>query len=211
MHSHAVGHQQRVGECGIRGAHGTHYFAIVIDLDQAAGGAKTSGIAAMMLVLERRDDIAAGHAHERVRMHVAVHVREGSPDLRPQRIVHVEDERASDVMIVGEQHAARRHHVFGVVNAHGLLIRANACDQFAVGRRGRIRIDDGEKVIALELLVTGPRKEVVAGSRRRPRQDERQQQKSFHQKSTFPNRAKPWLCPGGSSTDSSSGNGSPIH
>ena len=82
-------------------------------------------------------------------MHVAGHVGERSDDLGMQGIVHVEDERAAHVVIVGEQHAARGHHVFGVVDADCLLVRAYGCDQLAVGGGSRVGVDDGEEVVAL--------------------------------------------------------------
>jgi hypothetical protein len=42
------------------------------------------------------------------------------------------------------------------MDADRLLIGAQGCDQLAVGGGIRVGVDDGEEVVALALLVTGP-------------------------------------------------------
>lgn len=70
-----------------------------------------------------------------------------------QRILHVEDERAADVVVIREQHAARRHFVLGVMDTHRLLVSADACDELAVTGGMRVSVDHRQKVVALLTLV----------------------------------------------------------
>ncbi len=96
-------------------------------------------------------------------MHIAIHIGERSHDGWVQRIVQIEDESLSGVVIVGEEHAAGRHGVFRMVNIAGGLVGRESGYEMTVRGRGRIGVDDGEKVIALGSLIAGPREKIVAG------------------------------------------------
>jgi hypothetical protein len=68
-------------------------------------------------------------------VHVAVDVREGAGDAWMQRVTKVEEEGAAGLVIVGEEDAARRHGVFGVVHELCLLVGGERGQQLAVARR----------------------------------------------------------------------------
>ena len=82
-----------------------------------------------------------------------------------KRIVEIEDESAAGVVIVGEEHGAFGHGVFGVVDAESCLVGGEGGEEMAVVRRRRIGVDNGEEVFALEGAVACPSEEVVAGLR----------------------------------------------
>jgi hypothetical protein len=77
--------------------------------------------------------------------------------------VEIEYEGAASVVVVGEEHRAFGHGVFGVVNAESCLVGRESGEEMAVVRRRRIGVDDGEEVFALKSAIAGPSEEVVAG------------------------------------------------
>ena len=96
-------------------------------------------------------------------MHVAIHVGERGDDLGLQRVPDVENEGPASQVIVGKQHAAHRHNVFGMVDLFGLLVGDEGGHQLAVRGRSRVGINNGEKVSTFVGNVTGPGEHVMAG------------------------------------------------
>ncbi len=85
-----------------------------------------------MRVLECSEHVPVGQPHKRMRMHVPGHIGERHFDSRMQRVVHIKDESAASVMIVGKEHSAGRHRVFRVMYVHGLLISGDGRHQMSV-------------------------------------------------------------------------------
>src|SRR5215467_819506 len=96
-----------------------------------------------------------------MRMHVTGQIRKRSGDFWLEGISYIEYECAADVVIVGEQHAARRHRVFSVMHAYGLLVRGQRRYHMTVVRRSRICIDDDQKVVGLASSVARPYQKLV--------------------------------------------------
>jgi hypothetical protein len=70
-------------------------------------------------------------------------------------------------MVVGEQHPALWHHIFGVMGPHALLVGDDARQQVPVTGRSRVGVDDRQEVIALLRLVTGEYEQLMSGRRSR--------------------------------------------
>jgi hypothetical protein len=118
----------------IGAARRTDHFARVVNLHESAGPGHSACVCALVLVLKRHKDISVGQPHIGVRMHVARHVGERGDDLRMQRIAHIENERPPGKMVVGKNHSARGHQVFGVVDLHCLLVGADRGHEVPVVR-----------------------------------------------------------------------------
>ncbi len=170
----AVRSEECVGERRVGVAGGANDFAVVVDFDESTGfaaGRRLRGVAhgahGMLGVLEGGEDIAVGQAKVGMRMHVAGHVGEGRDGFGMERITKIEDEGATGVVIVGEEHATGGHGVFGVMDADGLLVGGEGGEQLAIRGRGGVGVDHGEKVVALVGEVASPGKEVMRGWRGR--------------------------------------------
>src|SRR5215468_2306561 len=96
-----------------------------------------------------------------MRVHVTGQICKRRGDFWLPGIAHIENECAAGVVIVGEQHAARWHHVFSVMHAYGLLVRSQSRYHMTVVGRSRICIDDDQKVVALASSVARPYQEIV--------------------------------------------------
>ena len=156
QHGQAVGHQQGIGKRRIRRADGTHQFALVIDFHQAAALAAGCRMHGRVVVLEGRQHIAIGQPKVGMRMRVTAHVVEGRHDRWLKRIAHIQDEAAPGIVVVGEQHAAGRHRVFGVVRAYCLLVGFHRRHHSPEIRRARIRVDHEQEIISLLVAITCP-------------------------------------------------------
>ncbi len=102
-------------------------------------------------------------------MHVTTHIVEGSDDFRMQGVADVEYESTSRLVIIGEKHSARRHHIFSVMNLHGLLIGHERRLKFPVCWRRGVAINDRQKIHSLFRDIASPGEDVVARRLRRPR------------------------------------------
>ena len=78
-------------------------------------------------------------------------------------IAQVEDERAIGAMVIGEQHAARRHLIFGMMRLYAFLIGGDARQHLAITGRCRVGVKHDQKVVALAFLVAAPDEQVMAG------------------------------------------------
>ena len=114
-----------------------------------------------MFVLKSGKDMTVRQSQVGVRVHVSAHVRERGHNLRLQWVANVKDERPTGIMVIGEQHAAGRHGVLGVMDAHRLLIRYERGHEMSVGGGCRIGVDHCQKVVALMCQITGPGEQVV--------------------------------------------------
>jgi hypothetical protein len=94
-------------------------------------------------------------------VHIAGHLRERGRDLGMERAPHVEDESPARIVIVGKEHAAGGHCILRVMDEPGRLVCNDGGHEATVGWRGRVSIDNSEKVIALVCGVAGPGKHVV--------------------------------------------------
>ena len=99
-------------------------------------------------------------------MHVARHVGKCGHNPGMKRVAHVKDKSPAGIMIVGKEHPALGHRVFGVVHAHGPLLGDDRRDELPVRRRSRVCVNHREEIVALFRRVTGPDKQTVL---RRPR------------------------------------------
>ena len=150
QYDEAVRSQQRIRNAGSALLAERTTFPLIVDLYEAAGLAHVAVAAlVVMRVLKADQHVSVRQPQVGMRMHVAIHVGERSHDLRVKRVMHVEDEGLVQLMIVGEEHAARGHRVFRVMHPHGLLVRGESSHQPPVRSRSGIRVDHCEKVIAL--------------------------------------------------------------
>src|SRR6202034_1372749 len=78
----------------------------------------------------------------------------------------IKNKSTSSIMIVGEQHAARRHRVLGVMHPFCLLIGDQRGHQMTVRWRSRVGIDHGEKIVAFLCRVPGPGEKIMAAGSR---------------------------------------------
>ena len=159
----AVGSEPRVAKFRVGVAGGANQLAGVVDFHQASGSTDGAGIHACVRVLEADEHVTVGKAQIGVRVHVAGHVGEGCCDGGMQRIVEIEDEGAAGVVIVGEEHGAFGHGVFGVMDAESCLVGGEGGEELTVVRRRRVGVDYGEEVFGSEGAVTGPDEEVMTG------------------------------------------------
>ena len=118
-------------ESCIGAARRAHELAVGVQLDQAADPMAVAG-AVVQGVHEARQGVAVWQAHEGVGVRVPAGVAETHGDRRIPGIAEVEEEGPTGVVVVGEQLAAFRHHVLGVVRVPRDLIGPDGGDQPAV-------------------------------------------------------------------------------
>src|SRR6202050_212605 len=78
-----------------------------------------------------------------------------------QWIAQVKDKSSPRVVIVGKEHTAGRHGVFGVVHSHSLLIGSQRRYQTPIPSRRGVGIDHRKKIIALMVRIAGPHKKII--------------------------------------------------
>lgn len=98
-------------------------------------------------------------------MRNARHRVEGRGQRGTPRIPNIKNEAAPRVMIVGEKHAAGRHRVLGVMGSHRDLRCLDGRHQASEGGRGRVGVDDREKVVPLLGEVARPHQQIMSGER----------------------------------------------
>ena len=114
--------------------------------------------------LEARQHVAIGQPQERMRVAEAGQVVERRVDFRVERIAQVHHRRRPRLVVVGEQHRAFGHPVFGVVVLLAADARCSRGDQRAVCRRRRIGIDHRDEILAFAIRIARPGEGVVPGS-----------------------------------------------
>jgi len=164
----------------------------IVDLDQAAALAAHVHLSVMIGILEGREHMAVGQAEEAVRHAEPAEAFERSGDAGFQRIVHIDDHRPVGVMVIGEQHAARRHFIFAVMGVVAFLVGADARDQLAISSRSGIGVDDDDEVVPDLRLVPAPHEQIMTRLVGGPGLY-RRRQKQGRQKDC--NAAQHWLSP----------------
>ncbi len=102
-------------------------------------------------------------------------------------------------MVIGEQHAARRHLIFGMMRLYAFLIGGDARQHLAITGRCRVGVKHDQKVVALAFLVAAPDEQVMAGlvrglslgGRAERRRENSEEQVSKHQASPGKLAAQP--------------------
>ncbi|WP_324827760.1 hypothetical protein [Qipengyuania zhejiangensis] len=114
-------------------------------------------------MLEGREDVTIRQASEAVRHAVTAKARKCRRLARLQRVREIEYYRPVRVVIIGEQHAARRHFVFGVMRVHAPLVSGLACNDPAVVRGVRVGIYDRDEVVSLIGAIANPNVKIFSG------------------------------------------------